>query len=926
MSRRTFSPGRAIALLCFVFFLSGAAALLFETLWFRLAGIALGNSVWASAIVLASFMAGLALGNAIGARYGERIARPIVAYAWAEVFVAGSGLALVLGFPALTAWLVPLFRPFLDLPGLSNLLRVLVSFGLMLIPAGAMGLTLPLLVKALCLNDRRFGSVLGLLYGWNTLGAVAGALAGEMALVSWLGIRGTAYVAAALNLTPCAVAFALRSTFSALPPGKAAAPPSPLSPRALRLLLASFLAGGILLALEVVWLRLLQLFVIGTSFAFAVMLATVLLGIGAGGLLASRWLALQPGAQRWVTALCLASGAATAVAYGVFEAPADTLAGTAAQGLGIARLTLTLALPVSLLSGMLFTLIGESAYDELGVEARTAGWVTLANTAGALVGSLAGGFVLLPRLGVERSLFALALAYGAVALATLGPARRLRSASGFATALLGGIFVLTLVLFPFGSMTAHLDQASRKYRERFKETTIAVREGLTGTLQYLRRDFAGEPLNWRLLTNAHSMSGTALDSKRYMRMYVWWPVAVHPDLESALLIGYGLGTTARALADTRQLDTIEIVEISRDILEMSRVVHPDPAQDPLRDPRVRVHVGDGRYFLQTTDSSFDLITAEPPPPVVAGAVNLYSREYFGLIHDRLKDGGYVTYWLPVQQITAATSRAIIKGFCDVFADCSLWAGCKYDWMLVGSRGARGAVSPERFARQWSDPIVAPEMAALGLEKPEQLGATFIADAERLREFAGDAKPLVDDRPKRLSLLRAGPADQEEYRRFMDLTVIAPYFERSSLIGDRWPAALRAPTRGYFRYQEIANMLVFPDDPQVLRMIDGILNESPLRTAALWLMASSADHERIVRRLVAAGKEGDFDLYLGASALADRDYETGVRYFGREPQSRPTLVEPLQIYSLCRLGETAKAQERAEAFRATHGREAGYSCW
>ncbi len=921
MSRRTFSRRSAIALLCLVFFLSGAAALLFETLWFRLAGIALGNSVWASAIVLASFMAGLALGNAFGARYGERILRPILVYAWAEAFVAGSGLALVLGLPALTQRLVPLFRPFLDLPGLSNLLRVLVSFGLMLIPAAAMGVTLPLLVRALCADDRSFGRVLGLLYGWNTLGAVAGALAGELALVAWLGIRGTAWVAAALNLTPAAVAFALRATFSPLPQ-EAAVSGSPLTARAMRLLFASFLAGGILLALEVVWLRLLQLFVIGTSLAFAVMLATVLLGIGAGGLLASRWLWLQPGAQRWVTALCLVSGTATAVAYRVFEAPADTLAGTSAEGAGIARLTLTVALPAALLSGALFTLIGEALHDELGVLARSAGWVTLANTAGALLGSLASGFVLLPRLGVEGSLFALAVAYGAVALATLDPSR-LRP---YATALSGAAFVLSLVLFPFGSMAAHLDQASRKYRERFKETTVAVREGLTGTLQYLRRDFAGEPLNWRLVTNAHSMSGTALDSKRYMKMYVWWPVAVHPDLESALLIGYGLGSTARALADTRQLDTIEIVEISPDILEMSRIVHPDPSDDPLRDPRVRIHVGDGRYFLQTSDQSFDLITAEPPPPVVAGAVNLYSREYFGLIHERLNDGGYVTYWLPVQQVTAQSARAIVRGFCDVFRDCSLWAGCKYDWMLVGSRGAHGAVSAEKLSRQWSDPAVAPEMIALGLETPEQLGATFIADADRLREFVGDAEPLVDDRPQRLSLLRAGAADQEEYRRFMDLQVVAPYFERSSWIADRWPEALRAPTQGYFRYQAIANMLVYPDDPQVLRLIDGILSESPLRTAGLWLMASSADHERIVRKLVAQGKTGDFELYLGASALADRDYETAARHFGREPQSRPALVEPLHIYSLCKLGDSATARERAEAFRETHGREVGYSCW
>ena len=97
------------------------------------------------------------------------------------------------------------------------------------------------------------------------------------------------------------------------------------------------------------------------------------------------------------------------------------------------------------------------------------------------------------------------------------------------------------------------------------------------------------------------------------------------------------------------------MDISSDILELSRVVYPEPESNPLHDPRVRSHVGDGRYFLQTTDRRFDLITAEPPPLVVAGAVNLYSREYFRTIRDRLADGGYVTYWLPVNQVPVAAT-------------------------------------------------------------------------------------------------------------------------------------------------------------------------------------------------------------------------------------------------------------------------------
>jgi spermidine synthase len=173
--------------LSFAMFASGAAALLFETLWFRQAGLVLGNSVWASSLTLAAFMTGLAIGNAVIARYGERVRSPIRLYAGLEMAIAIAGVSLVWILPYLAAWLAPLWRPLIDQPLLLNGLRLVTSFALLLIPAIAMGATLPLLVKALLARDPNFGSVLGRLYGWNTLGAVAGAVAGELFLLGWLG-------------------------------------------------------------------------------------------------------------------------------------------------------------------------------------------------------------------------------------------------------------------------------------------------------------------------------------------------------------------------------------------------------------------------------------------------------------------------------------------------------------------------------------------------------------------------------------------------------------------------------------------------------------------------------------------------------------------------------------------------------------------
>jgi len=173
----------AFVVLLVVFFLSGASALLFETLWFRLAGLVFGNSVWASALVLSAFMTGLALGNGLAAFSRFRLFRPVRLYALLELVIAAVGILLLFILPQLTAWFAPLFRGIGEHPVPLNALRFALALLLLAVPSTAMGLTLPVLVKALYARMAHFGVALGWLYGINTLGAVAGAIAGEAWLI-----------------------------------------------------------------------------------------------------------------------------------------------------------------------------------------------------------------------------------------------------------------------------------------------------------------------------------------------------------------------------------------------------------------------------------------------------------------------------------------------------------------------------------------------------------------------------------------------------------------------------------------------------------------------------------------------------------------------------------------------------------------------
>jgi spermidine synthase len=448
-----------------------------------------------------------------------------------------------------------------------------------------------------------------------------------------------------------------------------------------------------------------------------------------------------------------------------------------------------------------------------------------------------------------------------------------------------------------------------------RSEVVAVREGTIETIIYLRKDLFGEPVSHTLLTDGFSMAGTQESARRYMKLFVYWPVALRPDPQRALLISYGVGATAKALTDTPSLEHIDIVDVSREILEMSNIVYPDPAADPLRDSRVQIHVEDGRYFLQTTKSRYDLITGEPPPPKIARVVNLYTREYFQLVYDRLAEGGVNTYWLPVHNLTESDLKAVVRAYCDVFADCSLWAGMRFDWMLVGSRNARYAPTHAEFARQWEDSRAGPELRAVGIERPEQLGALFLADAPYLREFTRGTAPLVDDFPKRLADEPVeGDPLEGAYTELLDVEASRERFRRSEFIRSAWPETIRESSLECFAYERmIREASGMRWSSRSIERLHAFLTETSLQTVVLWLLGTGRDELRAADRLLARGDSPDRHFgRLGVRALAERDFALAGDYLGRamasSPRNRP-LME-LHLYALCMADRCDEAERLA----------------
>lgn len=912
------------------FFLSGAAGLIFQLVWFYRCGLVLGSSVGAVTVVLSGFMAGLGAGNGLAVTIGRRTTRPLRVYALLELVVAATGLAVTFLLPHLASVLMPVVRVAGESPLVLNATRFALAFVLLAVPATAMGATLPILIAALCRMGEPFGSSLGRLYGWNTLGAVTGVVFAETVLVALLGVSSSAWVAALLNVCAAAVALLLpaTSTSSRLADGGDRQATAHDGGRARpALLVSAAVCGALLLGLEVVWFRLLSMYVLVTTLAVSLMLAVVLAGVGAGGLAGAAWLRRDPAATRRLPLLACLSALATLVSYGLFQGlTSGTQAGAWQTVLWFGCL---LTLPSSLLSGVLFTIIGESIHDDRDPTA-SAGWLTLANTAGAMCGPPLAAYVLMPAAGLERSLVILAGGYVVVALlASLArvrdrPGARASASSRLAIPAAAGLVVLLLAFRADGMSRHYVARAAAAYADDGSEV-VAVKEGPSETLFVMQQRWLGRQVYSRLITNGFSMSGTALQGQRYMRAFAYYPMLFHDGpLKNALVVCYGVGVTVAAVTHLPSIERIDVAEISRDVVAMSDAIYEGGR--PLDDPRVRLHVEDGRFFLETTEQRFDLITGEPPPPRTPGAVNIYTREYFELVRDRLADGGVATYWVPVARPNPGTDvNTIIRAFCDVFSNCTLWNATPFDLMLVGSRGPLGQRTIEELSKPWQTPGLESRLREVGFERPEQIGATFIGDATFLRELTKETPPLTDDFPQRLRPAAGRPSLSDPrygaeplatrmYRSTLDAARARHAFEASPFVRAFWPPELLERSRPYFDVQTLVNQVYWDGARPLARIedLDRILSTTSLRTLPLWMLGSDEVKQRIAE--TSEDSSGAKEYARALRAISGRDFAGAARWLDAAEQRgmRSGTVAALRAYALSKAGEVDAARRLVAA--------------
>jgi spermidine synthase len=744
------APPRVVRVVAFVCFLvSGACGLTYEIVWVRQLTLVAGATTPAVSTVLAVFMGGLALGARLFGGRADRSRNALKLYAWLELGIGLYGLVQPTLLAAAGAGYVVLMRD-AALEGVALLgARLAVAAAVLLLPCVLMGGTLPVLVRVVGRSKDRLGLDLGTLYGINLAGAVLGSLLTGFVLVRALGVHGTIITAALGNMLVALAAYVASTRLHAptavaqpdRPEGRRGVPPAP--PYVLLWGLAG-MSGLATMGYQVAWTRMLSFGFDSTVYAFTIILVTFLLGLSLGSLAFARLdrrvqrprLLLAAHVLGGLTALALAPLAtrqpellsALTERFG-FTAEAQLTA----MGLGA---TAVMLLPATLM-GIVFPLVARLLVDEVGQMGRQLGRAYWINTLGSILGSLLTGFVLIPALSVKGCLVALAAAQvgaGLLLLPWCAVQRRSQAvlALAFAAALVvvGGVFERLLPgRSPFDQILIG---------QRVPAKLLAHRDDVTASVSVVESEGGWRALRINGFETANDDPGGT-----YMPMMSHLPMLLHPHPRNVLVICFGTGSTAGAALYYPDAH-VDVVDINRAVLDFAPLF-ARTNHGVFKDPRAHLIVDDGRNYLLATRRTYDVVTSEPMPPTHAGVVNLYSREYYELARRRLAPGGLLVQWLPFHLLRGREALDILQTVRSVFPETTLWMH-SLTGIIVARADGPVRVDWPRLQEAWRNPVLAQELARLGVPRPLDLTDDYMLGPEGVEELAKDGHVVSDDHP------------------------------------------------------------------------------------------------------------------------------------------------------------------------------------
>jgi spermidine synthase len=730
-----------------IFILSGAAGLMYEVVWSRQLVLVFGNTTQAVSTILTGFFGGVAVGGYLGGRLVDRVRSPLRLYGAIELVL----VVVVLATPVTFRLLHELYRgAYTSLEGTPEAIALL-RFALAVValsPATIlMGATLPALTRHLS-RSAHLSRAFGRLYAANTVGAIIGTVAAGLVLIELLGLTGTLVVGAACSGLAGAVAILLSRTrvdeIGSNPGRRHVEPDQALTGSSMsrpRLALAiAFVSGLTSLGYQVLWTRLLSSGTGNSTYVFTLILATFLIGIALGAVVFSviRSHLRNPVLLLAVAQLVVAVVAAVGLIFVIGRpGPLDTSTPLASAGAILGSVALVV-LPATFVMGISFPAASALLGDVPSRVGASSGTLLAVNTVGAIVATFVIPFAVIPLVGSSQAVALLALVNVATAIGLVVASPRISRVGRRVTAATGGIVAAGIAasLVVSGVIT---DPAEARIQQG-GGTIFASAEDEIASVQ------AGDRGGRQLWVTGTAMTLLTVDAKLMPIM----PLMVRPESESALTVAFGMGSTFRsALIAGLSTDAVELVP---SVPEMFGFFYDDAA-DVLADPGGHLIVADGRNHVELTDSTYDIIVTDPPPPIESsGASVISSLEYYEAGRDRLEPGGVMMQWTPYGS-TIDEFRAHLRTFHAVFPHMLVAFGSGgYGFYILGS-GEPMSLTDANIREVLSRPGILEDISS-AYDSPEttidgwatRIPSTVWITDEQVTEFTGDGPLITDDQP------------------------------------------------------------------------------------------------------------------------------------------------------------------------------------
>ena len=657
--------------------LSGFACLVYQILWMRQLGLMLGNTSHAAALSLAVFFGGLAVGSWFWGRKSHALAHPLRSYAKLELGIALCGLMIMVAPTAFAKWYPAIHQRHGD-GAVLGIYTFLWTWLMVFPPAMLMGGTLPVMAQTVIREMRSFGRISAQLYAINTIGAACGAFATSFVFIAWLGMRVTCAVAMMASALVAVMAY-LTPGDTAKPVHQAVAAEPKIAitlPRYLILALA-FVSGFQVLALEVIWTRMMAQVHENSVYSFAAVLIVVLLCLAVGAWLASLLARRATSVMRSLLGLIVMGAVLLILTPFIFSKmthqgamlPTDrSFSGYVWQ---IFSVTLFTVAPACIFLGAVFPLLMKCEESYAKDAGKSLGNLASVNTLGAILGAMVAGFFLLEYAGVWRSMQIISVIY--LLLVLLLPLRQCPVGLALKLTAAGMLLIGLTILSP-----SRVPQMVSRDQWGKPDVLIEKWESSDATVTVVKDSQEHVSIK---INSSYSLGATYAYAPQMQQARL--PLLAFPQTDRIFFLGMGTGITAGEALDRKAYPRVRRVvtsEISPAVVAASKKYFAggmgdhDITNGLYVDPRSEVLIGDGRHQLLASPERYKMINADLFLPYRRGAGNLYSREHFQQALTRLEPGGVFVQWLPLYQMTEEQFGTIARTMLAVFPQVSLWRG------------------------------------------------------------------------------------------------------------------------------------------------------------------------------------------------------------------------------------------------------------